>query len=452
MICEKDRPIAVWGVGVEGRATVEYLLRRGYTDVTALDRNEVEGLPAGVKTVFGEEHASDLGRFRVVFRSAGIRPDRPELIAARAAGTAVTSAVQLFLERCPCPVAAVTGTLGKGTAASLCATMVEDSGFRTKLGGNIGRSPLEFLDELTGDDRVVLEISSFQAFDLTVSPQVGVALKTTSEHLDWHRSVAEYRAAKANLFAHQTPSNVLVYNADSPGACEIADRSPARKVPISAARPLDRGLYVEGDALRLRLDGRDERLPFDASRMALQGRFNLENVAAAVAAAWSLGAELDTACAAGERFENLPHRLEWVVSAKGVDFVNDSYATRPDATLGAIEAFKDKPLALVLGGSEKHADFGALVEALSRHPTLVFVGLIGATAPRLERAFAQIDSWTCETRVFEGLEPAMTEAARRLLPGGGTVLLSPACASFGLFANYKVRGERFRAHARLLAT
>ncbi len=450
MMKDKDQPVAVLGVGVEGRASIEYLLRNGYTDVTALDKVIVEGLPSGVRSVFGDDHADDLGRFRVVIRSAGIRPDALALEAARAAGTTVTSAVQLFLERCPCPVAAVTGTLGKGTCASLCAAMLAESGYRTHLGGNIGRSPLEFLDELEEKDRVVLEISSFQAFDLTLSPRVGVALRTTSEHLDWHRSEAEYRAAKANLFAHQGPSDVLVYNADCPGAAQISARSRARKLPISTQRVLGEGLFVEGDRLRLRFDKRDEQLAFDASHMALRGRFNLENVAAALAAAWSLGAKLEPSCVAGEEFENLPHRLERVISAGGVDFVNDSYATRPEATMGAVSGFADTPLALVLGGSEKHADFGPLVEALRSHPTLVFVGLIGATAPRLLRALEEIETHSCETKVFEGLEPAMTAAAQSV-SSGGTVLLSPACASFGLFPNYKVRGERFRAHARLLA-
>jgi UDP-N-acetylmuramoylalanine--D-glutamate ligase len=195
-----SEPVGVLGVGVEGRATIAYLQAMGIREIVALDFNEVDGLPPDVSRVFGQEHNRDLSRFATIFRSPGIRPDHPSLVAAKEAGTRVTSAVDHFLLQCEAPVVGITGTVGKGTAASLTAHLLGDAGFTTHLGGNIGRSPLEFLDEVEANHRVVLEISSFQAMDVSSSPSIGVVLKTTSEHLDWHTSTDEYIEAKATSF------------------------------------------------------------------------------------------------------------------------------------------------------------------------------------------------------------------------------------------------------------
>jgi UDP-N-acetylmuramoylalanine--D-glutamate ligase len=440
-------PVAVLGVGVEGRATIDYLLRHGVADVTALDRQPVEGLPDGVRTRFGQEYDRGLDRFATVFRSPGVRPDHPELLRAASAGARITSALSCFLERCPTPfVVGVTGTLGKGTAASLTAALLEAGGFTVHLGGNIGRSPLEFLDEVRADHRVVLEISSFQAMDISRSPRVGVILKTTSEHLDWHRDTAEYRAAKASLLTHQDPGDTVVYNAESPGSVAIASHSRGRRLGFALDGPVEEGLHLSGDGFWLRQDGAQRRLPLDIRAVRLPGRFNLENIAAAILAAVAAGADASEICSAAETFSGLPHRLETVCQACGIRFVNDSYATRPDATLAALASFTDEPLAIVLGGSEKNADFAPLAAAISGHPTLVYVGLIGATAARLERAIRKSAPPRFALEHHDGLASAVQGAARALTDRG-VVLLSPACASFGLFPNYKVRGERFRARA-----
>jgi UDP-N-acetylmuramoylalanine--D-glutamate ligase len=440
-----EQPVGVLGVGVEGRATIDYLLRHGVNDIAALDRQVVEGLPDGVQTAFGEGYDQGLDRFATVFRSPGIRPDHPELVRAAGAGTRVTSALSRFMELCPArAVVGVTGTVGKGTASSLTAAVLEAAGYTAHLGGNIGLSPLEFVDRVGGDHVVVLEISSFQAMDISTPPHVGVILKTTSEHLDWHRDVSEYRRAKANLVAGQRSDHVVVFNADSEGSIEIAGISEASRLAYSLSGPVDQGLFLRGDDFILRRGGRESRLPLDIRSVRLPGRFNLENVAAAMLAAIAVGVELDPACRAAESFTALPHRLELVAEHGGVRFVNDSYATRPEAALAALSAMDDAPLALILGGSEKHADFGELIAALAEKPNLVYVGLIGATAERIADEIGSARSVGYGYRVHDGLESAF-EAAVRALPQQGVVLMSPACASFGLFKNYKVRGELFRA-------
>ncbi|MDD5310005.1 MAG: UDP-N-acetylmuramoyl-L-alanine--D-glutamate ligase [Deltaproteobacteria bacterium] len=442
-------PVGVLGVGVEGRATIDFLLAQGIADVTALDANPVDGLPGGVATVFGPGHDHDLGRFATVFRSPGIRPDHPGLAAARAKGTRVTSATSLFLERCEAKVIGVTGTLGKGTATSLCAAMLEAAGLPTLLGGNIGLSPLSFLERATPGHLVVLELSSFQCMDLTRSPEVAVVLKTTSEHLDWHKDVDEYLAAKAHLLAGQAGDDRVVFHADSPGSASIAASGRGRRLAYSLEREVEEGVFLAEGRLVLRMDGRDQVLPLDPGAMRLPGRFNLENVAAALLTAHLVGVDPETACGAAAAFEGLPHRLELCAEGHGIRFYNDSYATRPDATLAALACF-DGPLSLILGGSEKHADFGPLARAVAKHPGLVHVSLIGDTAARLFDDISRAGPPDFPVMRCPDLATA-AQAAATALDRGGVVLLSPACASFGLFPNYKVRGERFRALAQALA-
>lgn len=446
---EVVQPVGVIAVGVEGRASIDYLLSHGITDITAMDRTEIEGLPGGVKKVFGGEYDRDLSRFATIFRSPGIRPDHPELEKARKAGTRVTSALSYFMERCPCPVIGVTGTVGKGTASSIIAKALEGSGFTTHLGGNIGKSPLDFIDSVEPEHRVVLEISSFQAMDLSTAPSIGVILKTTSEHLDWHRDTEEYRAAKAVMLAGQGPGDVTIFNADSPGAVEIARRGPGRKVGFSLAKEVAEGFFLRGDSVFCRKDGVEVELPLSPRAVRLKGRFNLENILAGVGAAVEAGGGVKESCAAASSFESLPHRLELAATGGGIRYYNDSYATRPEAAVAAIEALEG-PMALILGGSEKNADFGELVDSVVRKPGLVHVGLIGATASRIRDEIARRGEPVFRMELYDSLEEAM-EAGASSLPEGGTVLLAPACASFGMFPNYKVRGERFRARAMDLA-
>ncbi len=438
-----EAPVGVLGIGVEGRSTIEYLLKHGFCDITALDRAEISGLPNGVRRVFGPSHDEGLDRFRTIFRSPGIRPDIPALVRARQSGTRVTSAISLFLDRCPAKVIGITGTLGKGTASALTASLLEASGFTVHLGGNIGKSPLDFLDEAAPEHWVVLEISSFQAMDVTASPHIGVVLKTTSEHLDWHLDLAEYYAAKARLFEFQTRGDVLIYNAEIEGSKTVAMKGTAVRVPFSTRRSLDDGIFAAGDRLILRRGNERVELPLRLDRLRLPGTFNIENVAAATAAALAAGASPDAIGRAAESFEGLPHRLQFVAEVQGVRFFNDSYATRPDATLGAVTSLASDPLAVILGGSEKFADFSELVFTLRALPTVRYAALIGRTAPRLAEALAAAGPCPFPVEIHPGLTEATAAAFQAVSPVAGVVLLSPACASFGLFPNYKVRGERF---------
>ncbi len=446
----KDRKIGILGVGVEGRATIEYLVSHGITDIEALDKNTIPDLPGSIAFRFGEDYLQNLERFDVIFRSPGFRPDLPALTSAEQKGTRITSAVSFFLESCPAQAIAITGTVGKGTASTLTAAALEASGIPVHLGGNIGENPLTFLDNVNPDHRVVLELSSFQTMDISTSPQIVCILKTTTEHLDWHVDTAEYRQAKANLLRHQHPDDIVVYNADSEGATWIAGNGKGNRMAFSLQHEVSEGLFLWDNRFVLRLNGRESLLPLNPDAVQLKGRFNLENIAAATLLAIVAGGGHETVCNGVSAVEGLPHRLQLVASTDALQFYNDSYATRPDAALAAVTAFSE-PLALIMGGSEKNADFSELFEVIRRQKNVVSVTLIGATADRMQKELASRGASGFSIHRADSLQEAMTTGCNTLV-NGGVLLMAPACASFGLFRNYKDRGEQFISLARQMAT
>lgn len=487
VLAELPRPIGLLGFGEEGKATLAFLRAQNVGSVHIYDRSEragdgVEpGLLEGATSHLGESYLGGLDECRTLIRSPGIRPDLPELARARAAGARVTSAVRLFLAACPGRVIGVTGTLGKGTTVALIGAALEAAGVHHRLGGNLGTNPLLFLDQVRPADVSVLELSSFQLMDLEADwPEVAVILRTTSEHLDWHRDVREYRAAKAGLVAPLGYAQRLICCADAEGSCEVAGarlgEAWSYSLSESVSESMSDGIAPSRGHLARIGGGNAIPLP-ELEQLALPGEFNRENAAAALLAvealavealgvpeALTISASATTAPAlqAIAAFPGLPHRLERVCEARGVLCVNDSYATRPEATIGALAAFGERPLALILGGSEKHADFSALAQVLRGQRTLRRILLIGATAQRLAEAIDEAASnefanneaaarpgRSAPPREFcASLEAAVASGLAALgEAGGGVLLLSPACASFGMFPNYKVRGERFRALA-----
>jgi UDP-N-acetylmuramoylalanine--D-glutamate ligase len=450
------KPIGLLGFGDEGRATLQFLHAQGVRGVHVFDRSPraADECDSALldQTVphLGDDYRSALGECRTIVRSPGIRPDIPELVQAARRGAHITSALRLFLAASPGKVVGVTGTLGKGTTVALIGAALIACGVPNRLGGNLGTNPLLFLDRLLPSDVTVLELSSFQLMDLETDwPDVAVILRTTSEHLDWHRDTREYRAAKARLIAPPEQRQRLIVLADAEGSRETAGARFDEAWHFSLSQAVTEGIGPAGGSLARMRGGRATPLP-DLERLALPGTFNRENAAAALLAVEALGVSPGPALAAIAGFPGLPHRMEQVAEVGGVLCVNDSYATRPEAAQGAVEFYRERPLSLILGGSEKHASFEALAAALAAHPALKRVCLIGATAGRLEADIqaaarragkAAPPCLRCDT-----LEGAFASGMDALADtAGGVLLLSPACASFGLFANYKVRGERFRA-------
>lgn len=432
-----QEPVGILGFGVEGKSTLRFLLAQGIQRIAILDKAPLSDFqsPEGIQIEHfsGERYLDGLTYCKTVVRSAGVNPMQMPLFQFQMQGGRLTSQIELFFERTRSPrVVGVTGTLGKGSCVSMIAHCLGVLGVPHALGGNYGVAALDLLADQTENQVAILELSSFQLMTLPVSPPVAVVLKTTSEHLDWHRSVEEYRDAKANLVRWQRSGDCCVFYADSEGSSWIASQSGARK--RTYGQGADQSVQVASD-----------HLVWEGQRLNLadckaQGQHQLENMAAALLALQALGCDGSACMQALKTYENLKYRLEFKGEKHGITFYNDSYATRPEATVAAASSMQ-KPFALILGGSEKHADFSELAARLSQLPNLRGVALIGYTAPRLREC---LEKAKCAVPLEDHatLESAFAWCCQVAAPGG-SVLLSPACASFGLFPNYKVRGERF---------
>jgi UDP-N-acetylmuramoylalanine--D-glutamate ligase len=437
---ELREPIGVLGYGIEGASTVQYLLANGYKDITVFDRKAPTHLDPRVRYFEdgADNYLAGIPSMRTLFRSAGVRPDLAEIQEFLRRGGTLTSQTGLaFALAGRDRIIGVTGTLGKGTCCSILQAMLSEAKIPASLGGNIGVPALELAASLPIGEKLILELSSFQLSTLSMSPSAAAILKTTSEHLDWHLSQQEYWQHKANLVASQNVNDIVTYHADSMGSAWIAAQSPGRKLPYGQSTEIkitDQAITWNKWAFSLNLA--DTRLT---------GKFNLENLAAAGTLALELGAQPKHLLAAAAAFSGLEHRLEFIRELKGISFYNDSYATRPDAVIGAIAAFSSIPTGLILGGSDKLADFSELAQAIAAAPHIHAIALIGQTAERLESEIKSTGLPKLGVPALlraESLEKAVEFLRSKVEKGA--ILLSPACASFGMFENYKERGKAFK--------
>jgi UDP-N-acetylmuramoylalanine--D-glutamate ligase len=341
--------IAILGYGVEGKSAYKYWLALG-ADITICNQDDKPEFPAGARVVTGPDYLKHLNDFDLVVRSPGVKPWEVKTKAK------VTSVTGEFLAHCPARVIGVTGTKGKGTTATLITRILGEAGWRTHLGGNIGVPPLDFLSKVRASHLVVLELSSFQLIDLELSPHIAVCLTIAGEHLDWHRGMNEYVAAKGNIFWHQEPDDVAVYNAHNEYATQIAKLSVGKKIP-----------YLEPPGAVVK-DGKlvmDDLEICTIDEVGLIGPHNLENVCAAVTTTWELvNRNPDPIRRAVKAFTGLPHRLEPIRELRRVKFVNDSFSANPIAAMAAIKSFPE-PKILILGGMDRGLDFGPLVRAVA---------------------------------------------------------------------------------------
>ncbi len=437
-----DRQVAVLGAGREGLATVEYLLQHAAVVTVCEQQPTVPAAAASIRDRvtwrLGPTYLDQLGDFDLVFRSPGIPILRPELQAAIAAGVEITSQTKYFFAHSPAEVIGVSGTKGKGTTAGLLDLILKEAGRSSLLGGNIGKPPLEFLDSVKSADSVVLELSSYQLQDLTVSPAVAILTNLTVDHLDYHRTVQEYHQAKSSLVRFQQPGQLAIFNADDPGSRELAKQATGSKQWFSVQRT-DTDAYVADG--RVMLAG---KLLCQLSEIPVPGRHNAANVMAAGLAATHLGINTETIASAIRRYHGLPYHLELVGERDGVRYFNDSYATNPTATIPALQSFGD-PVILLAGGADKGLDYEELADAIVSGTTkaVILIDPVGSKIAAAIHAAAAAAGQPTPELVPITDKADMLPTARRLATTGDVVLLSPAAASFGWFANYQDRGRYF---------
>jgi UDP-N-acetylmuramoylalanine--D-glutamate ligase len=425
--------VAILGFGLQGRSAYDYWQNQGH-EVTICDQNErLDNLPGGATVVLGPDYITGLERFDLIIRSPMVHPgdivahNSPNILAK------VTTVTSEFLRVCPTKnVIGVTGTKGKGTTSTLITKMLEAAGKTVHFGGNIGIPPLDLLQEnIQPGDWVILELANFQLIDLKYSPRIAVCLMVVPEHLNWHDDMAEYIQAKTQLFAHQTPKDTAIYFADSETSHQIASASPGAKIPYFA----NPGAYVEDKHIVI-----DNQQICHIDEIKLLGEHNWQNACAAATAVWQ--AVQDTAAIKSvlTTFAGLEHRLECVREVDGVSYYDDSFGTTPETAIVALKAFK-QPKVIILGGSDKGAAYDELAKAVAGSNVRRVIA-IGDTGPAIAEAL-QDQGYDAITPGGKTM-PEIVANAQKAAKTGDVVLLSTGCASFGLFGDYKDRGEQFK--------
>jgi UDP-N-acetylmuramoylalanine--D-glutamate ligase len=424
--------IAILGFGLQGLSAYEYWDKPD-NHITICDENTSLQTPEGATTQLGDNYLQDLDQFDLIVRSPSIHPK--DIVAANTNSilAKVTTPTNEFLRVCPTKnVIGITGTKGKGTTSTLVTKMLEATGKRVHLGGNIGIPPLDLLhDKILPEDWVVLELANFQLIDLRYSPYIAACLMVVPEHLNWHADMDEYIEAKTQLFVHQNASDTAIYFAENNTSHQIASSSPGAKIAYYA----EPGALVRDEEIII-----DNQVICNVSDLKLLGKHNWQNACAAATILWQVEQNTAAIKSVLTTFSGLEHRLEFVRTVDGVDYYDDSFGTTPETAIVAIEAFK-QPKVLILGGSDKNASYDQLAKTVAENNVRQIVA-IGETGPAIASAL--------RNEGFDAITPGGTtmeeivSVAHATAQSGDVVLLSTGCASFGLFENYKDRGDKFQ--------
>lgn len=420
--------IAILGYGVEGESAYKYY-RAKYPEavITAYDNNlqPKNPAPADMKFVGGVKDFKGITA-DLAIKTPAIPPWNVEVTGE------VTTMTREFLKNCPAPIIGVTGTKGKGTTCSFIKSILDEAGKRTWLVGNIGVGALDILDQIKPSDIVVYELSSFQLWDIDVSPHIAVVLGIEPEHLDVHKDVDDYVMAKANIAKFQKPDDSVIFRQGNAYAAQIGELSAGTKVayPSQNAAHVENGMFYYG---------MDEVCP--TSALKLPGQHNKDNVCAAISAVrpWiSDGDDIERGIAA---FTGLPHRLKFVRGVNDVEYYDDSIGTTPGSSIAALAAFS-KPKVIVLGGSSKGASFDELVQKIMESDVRRVI-LIGAEAHKIEQLLKAAGMARYTNLGSSVTMSDIVKSAASAAEPGDVVLFSPACASFDMFKNYADRGDQF---------
>jgi UDP-N-acetylmuramoylalanine--D-glutamate ligase len=436
------KKIVVIGMGRTGVATARFLGKQG-AKVVVTDEKPVDQWGEGFKQIVTEKWL-EIGDYNtriltgacIVVPSPGVPPNNDLLVEAQKKNIPVISEIEIAYRFLKVPVIAVTGTNGKTTTTTLLGEILKHSGKKTFVGGNIGNPLIEYVEGLQKDDFIVAEISSFQLqWVEKFRPMIAVLLNITCDHINYHGSFAEYRRIKTRVFANQTKEDFAILNAADPEQEGIERIINAQVIKFSSKRVLKKGIFIKKNNIVFRMPGANEE-QYPLNTINLPGLHNVENVMAAIMAARFCGCSQENIIAAVSAFRGLPHRIEFAGEKNLIKFYDDSKGTNVGSVVRALETF-DKPVILLMGGRDKDGDFATLKPMLaSKTKKIILFGeardriakLIGKDMPELKKA-----------NLREAVESAYKNAQ-----SGDVILLSPGCASFDEFANYKERGNFFK--------
>lgn len=447
-----NKRVLVMGLGVHGGGigVAKFLAQHG-AQVTVTDLKHAEALQESLKAleglpieyVLGEHRESDVLNSDMVIRNPAVPRDHPLLQLARAHNIPVEMEISLFFQWCPAPIIGITGTKGKTTTTLLAGAMLKEKDPRTVVAGNLRVSALELLDQIDATTPVVLELSSWQCEGLEahrLSPHIAAITNLYPDHLNRYRDMAEYAAAKALIFQHQSSGDCVILNADQPAISQPwARQAKSRVVWFSRTKRVD-GVYVSDQQI-VQQSHDSPRTIASRGDVHLLGEHNLENVLAATAIALAADVRPGQIQRALQNLRGVPHRLELVRELNGVRYVNDTTSTAPAAAIAALKAIGED-IILITGGADKSLDFEAMGRSVAMRAKWVLL-LDGTATDKLDAMIRYGGGGGKIVGRFGSLAEAVQQA-HALAQAGDTVLLSPGCASFGMFNNEFERGEQFR--------
>lgn len=441
------KKIAVCGIGISNTPLIKNFLEKG-ARVIACDRRTREQIGPvadeleneGAELKLGEDYLTDL-EVDIIFRTPGMSFNLPELVNARKRGIAVTSEMEVFFDLCPATIFAVTGSDGKTTTTTLIAKMLEAEGKKVFVGGNIGKPLLPEIENITPDDFVVAELSSFQLISMRKSPDVAVVTNVAPNHLDIHKDMDEYVEAKKNILLHQNAFSRTVLNRDNEITESFRPFVRGQSLGFSMTRTLHNGAWLDKKGI-LHMAYRGIDVPvLDKKDIAIIGEHNVANYLAAITAVWGY-VGVDAIKKVAKEFGGVPHRIELVREKDGVKYYNDSIASSPTRTIAGLKAF-DKKVFLIAGGYDKHIPFEPLMPYLVEKVKVLY--LCGATAQKIEDCLKAYEGNNGSPEIVrtKDIKEATVLASKRAKKGD-IVTLSPACASFDAFPNFAARGNYFK--------
>ncbi|MBP2024424.1 UDP-N-acetylmuramoylalanine--D-glutamate ligase [Clostridium punense] len=440
----KNKNVAVVGIGVSNIPLIEFLVELN-AKVTAFDKKNSEELeeviskfsPKGVDFQLGKDYLNNLRGFEVIFKTPSMRIDSEALVAAKEEGAYITSEMEEFVRYCPAKVYGITGSDGKTTTTSVIFRLLKEEGYNAWVGGNIGTPLFTKIEEIKPEDRVVLELSSFQLMTMTDSPDVSLITNLSPNHLDMHKGMNEYVEAKKNIFKYQSKESLLVLNEENDITASMIGEQQGKLYTFSIKEEVAQGAYFKENNLYVK-----GLKVCNKKEVKLKGMYNIDNLLAAFAATCD-EVSIETMRKVAMSFTGVEHRNEFVRELDGVEYYNNSIASSPTRTVASLLSF-DNPVILLAGGYDKNLPFEPL--AFEGYEKIKYLILLGATKNKIKAAFDLLkEEKGIEVPIYmvESLEEAVNKA-REISIEGDVVALAPACASFDMFPNFEIRGNRFK--------
>ena len=425
----KNSKIAIIGIGVSNLPLLDYLYEMN-ADVTIFSDKKIDIDISKYNYKVFEDGLSNLVGFDIIFRSPGCLPTRREIVLEKERGALVTTEVEQVIKLTPAKVIGVTGSDGKTTTTTLINLVLSSSGYRTFLGGNIGIPLFTKINEMTKDDIVVLELSSFQLMEMTVSPEISVITNITPNHLDKHKNMDEYILSKCNIYKYD--GKILVTNADN----EITKHlSSNREVRYFSREKKTNAFYTLNGLIY-----HNDKVIIDSKDLHIRGVHNYENICACLSATCDL-IDMDKAIDAIKEFKGVEHRLEFVREINGVKWYNDSVSSSPTRTIAGLNSY-DEDIVLIAGGYDKNLDYMPIARPILKHVSKLI--LFGSTSSKIYNAVIK-EKKDEKIEIYQ--EETLTQVvnrAKEVATKGEIVLFSPASASFDMFKNFADRGRQFK--------